>query len=62
MLVLLKVEFFNFRSKSEEVIQNEVNNFIKNKNVIDIKMTCTVDVNRGGDPKHVQILVMYDHI
>jgi len=56
----LRVKFFNFKGKSESDIQNDINSFIEDKNIIDIKMTCTVDVDRMSETKHVQILVMYE--
>ena len=56
----MKVKFFSFKNKSEDDKLKEINDFIKNKDIIDIKMTCTVDVDRAGESKHVQILVMYD--
>ena len=57
LFVLLKVEFFYFEDIVKDIIQKDINRFVKNKNIIDVKMTSVI--NNGKI--FVQILVMYDY-
>lgn len=60
MLVLLKVEFFYFEDIVKDSIQKDINNFIDDKNIVDIKMTSIINPNDKEEKVLTSILVMYD--